>query len=152
MTDAPHFVSPPPKNRTPRKRMDGARSIMTEVDGRSAYARRWRDLCALLISDAGGADRLSELKLGLIRRAATLMLSCERLEADLAEGRPADLDLLGRLVGHTCRIAEVLGLNRVSRDVTPSLDAIVRDISAKNDKSSKPPKTPIVIEDSEDVS
>lgn len=103
----------------------GSRALLMETDGRTAWARRYKDLCALLISDAGGIACLSELKLGLIRRAATLMLSCEKLETDIAEGRDVDLDQLGRLIGHARRVAETLGLDRVTRDITPTLAEIV---------------------------
>lgn len=104
----------------------GSRALLMETDGRTAWARRYKDLVALLIDDLGGMAGLSELKLGLIRRAATLMLSCEKIETDIAEGRPVDLDQLGRLVGHVRRCAETLGLDRVVKDVTPDL----RDILA----------------------
>ncbi|WP_363347429.1 hypothetical protein [Methylocystis echinoides] len=103
----------------------GSRALLMETDGRTAWARRYKDLVALLIDDLGGMAGLTELKLGLIRRAATLMLSCERLETDIAEGREVDLDLLGRLIGHVRRVAETLGLDRAVKDVTPSLADIV---------------------------
>jgi hypothetical protein len=40
------------------------------LDGRSASARRYRDLVNSYIADMGGADRCSDIKLGLLRRLA----------------------------------------------------------------------------------
>lgn len=98
-----------------------------------------KDLCALSIDDAGGLAGLSELKLGLIRRAVTLMLSCKKLETDIAKGREVGLDQLGRLIWHVRRVAETLGSDRVIREVTPSLGDIITKIQAKPETARKPP-------------
>jgi hypothetical protein len=101
---------------------NGARAFVLG-DGNSPWARRQRDLIALHLADLGGEERLSENQLSLCRRAATLETELEMLEGQLSLGKVADLDLYNRLSGNLRRILESLGLERKSRDVTPSLSA-----------------------------
>lgn len=90
-------------------------------NGCSPWARRQLDLIALHASDLGGLDHLSENQFSLCRRAATLETELEMLEGQLSLGKVADLDLYNRLSGNLRRILESLGLERVSRNVTPDL-------------------------------
>jgi hypothetical protein len=102
-----------------------ARSLFVDGDGRSPWARRYRDLVGLICEDAGGVSLLTELRLALIRRAAALVVECERMENALADGEEIDVDLLARLSSHVRRIAESIGLDRVKRDTVPTLDQLV---------------------------
>jgi len=52
------------------------------LDGRSQTARRFRDLVETIGNDLGGVDHLSEGQKQLIRRAATLSIMAEAMEAD----------------------------------------------------------------------
>jgi len=104
-----------------------------EIDGRGLWARRYRDAVASLCADAGGVAGLSELRLALIRRCAALIVESERMEGELASGKPVDLDLMARTAGHLRRIAETLGIDRVQRDVTPSLETIAARHRKPND-------------------
>jgi hypothetical protein len=88
------------------------------ADGNAAWTRRWRDLKALYADDLGGESALSEIQLGLIGTAATLRCELERLDGRLSVGEAIDTDLYGRIAGHYRRIAETLGIERRSRDVT----------------------------------
>jgi hypothetical protein len=56
------------------------------IDGRSAEARRFRDVCHGLAADFGGPDQINEATALLIRNAATLSLHLERLQARLTAG------------------------------------------------------------------
>jgi hypothetical protein len=94
-----------------------ANALFVTADGRSPWARRYRDLIHYFAHDAGGAENLTEIKLSLIRRAASLAVECERLEGMLAEGKECDVDLLARMSSHLRRIAETIGLDRKMRDV-----------------------------------
>jgi hypothetical protein len=114
-----------------RSRVTTGRSLFAESDGRSPWARRFRDLLHLHCDDLGGADTLSECQLSLVRRMATLEITLEQLEGEMAEGREVDLDLYGRLSGHLRRIVETCGVKRVKRDVTPKLHAYVAAQTAK---------------------
>jgi hypothetical protein len=91
-------------------------------DGRGAWTRRWRDLVELHVSDCGGAAAISEAMISLCRRVAAIEVQLEQMEACMSEGDlKVDLDLYNRLAGNLRRMLESIGLQRVSRDVTPDL-------------------------------
>lgn len=110
---------------TTRSKVTNGRNLFVDGDGRGAWARRFRDLCALHIEDLGGSMVLSEAQGSLIRRAATLEVELERQEGLLAKGEEVDLDAYSRAAGHLRRILETLGIERRKRDVTPSLADLV---------------------------
>jgi hypothetical protein len=106
-----------------RSRVTNGSKLLPLSDGRSATARRFRDLYEDISADLGGLDRLSEGQRQLIRRAAMLSAECERLEAMSARGEAEfDIDLYGMLCDRLGRLFGRLGLERKSKDVTPSLD------------------------------
>jgi hypothetical protein len=123
------------KNTIPRRRLDPsltkARSAITngsmllpDIDGRSAWARRLRDLVNDAVSDLGGRDMVSSAEMILIRRASMLTLQSELMEQHWAdnggEASPRQIDTYQRLTGSLRRVLESLGLQRRARDVTPN--------------------------------
>jgi hypothetical protein len=100
-----------------RSRITNHRDLLPGVNGRSGAARRFRDLVSSYISDMGGLDRCSEIKLGLLRRLAAATVQAELLEAKMVNGEPVDVGQLCTLASTTVRIASRLGLERVPRDV-----------------------------------
>lgn len=105
-----------------RSRISNGKALLHGVDGRSVWARRFRDLIDLHIQDGGGD--VSEAKRSIIRRASALEVELERLEAKFAlagEADAADLDLYQRASNTMRRHLESVGLERVARDVTPPL-------------------------------
>jgi len=100
----------------------------SDIDGRTTWPRRFKTLFDKYVSDLGGIETVSTAKQSLIRRAVVTEIELERIEAKLAvQESPSDkmLDLYGRLGGHLRRTFEVLGIERIARDVTPSLDSIL---------------------------
>ena len=84
-----------------------------------------RDLIALHLADLGGEDNVSEAERSIIRRVATLTVELERMESVFAlagEAQPEQLDLYQRTAGNLRRLLEAVGLERRSRDITPSLE------------------------------
>ena len=71
------------------------------------------------LSDMGGLDRCSEIKLGLLRRLAAATVVAELLEAKMVNGEQVDVGQLCTLASTTVRIASRLGLERVPREVEP---------------------------------
>jgi hypothetical protein len=71
------------------------------------------------IADMGGIDRVSEIKLGLLRRLAATTVQAEVLEAQMINGEVVDVGTLCVLASTTVRLSTRLGLERVARDVTP---------------------------------
>ena len=89
------------------------------MDGRSAIARRFRDLVDAIISDMGGDEVISEGQRQLARRSAALSVQCEQIEAIMANGGPIDLNDYVRLVNALNRVLGSIGLKRRMKDVTP---------------------------------
>jgi len=109
---------------THRSAMTNGSVVLPGVDGRSTWVRRLRDLIALHLADLGGEDAVSAAERSIVRRAATLTVELERLEAKFATAGQAEA---GELALYTTtsntlkRLLEAVGLRRRSRDVTPDL-------------------------------
>jgi hypothetical protein len=103
------------------------------VDGRSAPARRFRDLVNAYVADMGGLDRCSEIKLGLMRRLAATTVQAEMLEARMVNGEAVDIASLCTLASTTVRLSQRLGLERRARTVTPSLNQYLAGRTAPTD-------------------
>jgi|SoiMethySBSTD1v2_1073268.scaffolds.fasta_scaffold49613_8 hypothetical protein len=86
------------------------------VDGRTAYARRYRDILAQLTSDAGGDP--SEAQAIIIRRATQLAVWCEMAEADAASGLSLNVAEYCTATNTLRRLLLDLGLERRLRDIT----------------------------------
>jgi hypothetical protein len=89
-----------------------------DADGRSAPARRFKDILGAVVSDLGGLDLLSEGQKQLARRAAMLSLECERLEGASISGETIDIEVYASLTDRLGRCLQRLGLKRQARDVT----------------------------------
>jgi hypothetical protein len=96
-------------------------AMWNNVDARSAVSRRVYDICAAIVGDLGGADRLSETKLSLVRRFASLAVLAEAQEAKLANGEEVNVMELAHLSSALVRLATRIGLKRVPREVIPTL-------------------------------
>lgn len=106
---------------TAASRVTNGKETLPGVDGRSAVARRYHDICAAIAADQGGADRMSEARLQLVRRFAAAAVLAEQMEARLARGEKIDVGQHAHLSSTLCRLAQRIGLKRVARDVTPTL-------------------------------
>ena len=95
--------------------------LLPGLDGRSASARRFRDLVNAFVADMGGLDCCSEIRLGLLRRLAATTVQAEILEARMVNGEAIDIATLCTLASTTVRLSQRLGLERRARNVTPSL-------------------------------
>jgi len=102
---------------------------IVDSDGRSAWARRMRDVIVLHLGDLGGEDNVSEAEKSIIRRVAALTCELERMEslfAEFGEASPEQLDLYQRTAGNMRRLLEAVGLERRSKDVTPTLEEYLK--------------------------
>ena len=107
---------------TLRSRVTNGKTLFAEGgDMRAPWARRLRDVLELHLSDMGGADNASEAERSILRRAATLTVELERLEAKFAEGNSnnKDLETYQRCANTLRRLLGATGLQRRARDVTP---------------------------------
>jgi len=90
----------------------GTGSFLDGVDHRSAYARRFKELMASMVDDMGGDGAVGEAQKQLIRRAATLSLQAEILEAKAATGEGFDPDAFTKLTNTLNRVLSSLGLKK----------------------------------------
>lgn len=98
--------------------------VSTPNGNETKWARRFRDVL-VVISDMG-RDGLSEGQRQLARRAATISITCEKMEGDAAAGHDIDLEQYGRLTDRLGRCFARLGLRRQARDVGPTLSDVLR--------------------------
>jgi hypothetical protein len=116
--------SPAPAGRTARSRVTNGKSLwLDNADKRGPAARRFRDIFAAIVSDLGGGDLLTEGQKQLARRCSLLAVECEQIEAKAVAGEEIDLEAYGVMTDRLGRAFQRLRLKRVSKDVTPSLQA-----------------------------
>jgi hypothetical protein len=104
-----------------RSRVTNGKEILPGIDWRSPTARRYRDLVAQIAADQGGADRMSESRLQLIRRFAASACMAESMEADLANGKTIDVAQHALLCSTLVRLAQRIGIDRTAREIVPTL-------------------------------
>lgn len=122
---------------TARSRVSNGKDWLANVDQRSSIARRYRDLMASTIADAGGLSECSQARLQLIRRLAALSVQLEALEAKLADGADIDIAEYTSLTSTLVRVVSRLGLNRVPKLVGPNLGDILRaDLAQQRERQS----------------
>jgi len=119
----------------------GPGRFLPGIDGRSAWAKRVRFFIAQHLSDLGGLENCSEAEKSIIRRASVLSIEMERLERRFALV-PLDqmvsineLDLYSRLANSLRRLLDVTGLERRSKDITPTIDQYVANHSNDPDNT-----------------
>jgi hypothetical protein len=104
-----------------RAKASNRRDSLVGVSGRSVAGRRFTDLVTAIGADQGGLDQLSEVRLQLIRRFATLVVLSERQEVRLAQGEDVDVGQFTTLANGLIRYAALLGLDRIPRAIEQPL-------------------------------
>ncbi len=85
-------------------------SFLDRVDGRSVEARRYREVYRHLVFAIDGDAELNEAQRQLIRRASTLIVESERMEATLAKGDQIDFETYCKLTNTLSRLFRSLGI------------------------------------------
>jgi hypothetical protein len=109
------------------------------LDGRSRTAMRFRDLVEGMENDLGGSDRLSEGQKQLIRRAATLSIMSESVEADFVRNLAFDGEAYGVVCDRLGRCLQRLGLERVAKPVNDGSQALAEYFSRPPPKEGAAP-------------
>jgi len=109
-----------------RSRVSNGTDILPDVDGRSLIARRYRDIIGAILVDQGGVDQCSESRKQLVRRFAASAVLAEQMEARLANGEEIDVATHALLVSSLVRVAQRIGIDRVAKDIGPTLSDILR--------------------------
>jgi hypothetical protein len=116
-------ATPPAKNARLRSKVTNGKRTFVEGDGRSPWARRWRDLIELHVADLGGLANLSEAQRSLVKRASTIEIELEQIEGKLSEGKAQDLATYATAAAHLRRLLESLGLERRARNMGNVVDS-----------------------------
>jgi hypothetical protein len=74
----PDSATVAPMKATARSRVTNGSAVLPDVDGRSTWVRRLRDLIGLHLSDLGGEDAVSEAERSIIGRAAKATATSSR--------------------------------------------------------------------------
>jgi hypothetical protein len=123
-----------PKPSAQRSRLANGTKLLPMTDGRSAIARRFKDLVQDISSDLGGVEHLSEGQRQLIRRAAMLSAECERLEAMSARGEAGfDIDVYGMLCDRLGRLFGRIGLERIAKTVMSPMERLEQHRKARRE-------------------
>lgn len=102
-----------------RSRVTNGTKLIAGLDGRSASARRYRDLSMSLADDLGGAATMTEAQRALVRQAAAMIVQSEKLQAAILRGDIVDSEQLTRLANAATRILSRLGIKRAPRELGP---------------------------------
>ena len=113
--------SPRHRSSKQRSRMTNGTALLPDIDGRSAIARRLKDITSAIVADQGGAEQCSESRLQLVRRFAAAAVIAEQMESRLANGEQIDIEEYALLCSTLTRLAQRIGIDRRAKDVTPSL-------------------------------
>ena len=113
------------RSRTLRSRVTNGKELLANVDGRTAAARRYRDLTISLADDLGGASSLTETQTALVRQAAAMIVQSEKLQGEVLRGEVVDSEQLVRLANAATRILSRLGLKRTIVHPPSRLDAML---------------------------
>jgi hypothetical protein len=117
-----------------RSAVTNGRSVLPNVDGRTLVARRYHDICSAIVVDQGGADRLSEARLQLIRRFAACACLAEQMESRLVNGETVDISEHALLTSSLVRVAQRIGINRVAK-IVPALSDYLDAKAAEPEES-----------------
>jgi len=123
MSDAAGSAHPTPRYEDKRTRahISNHYDLLPGWDGRSAGARRYRDLVLEIVADQGGIENLAQARLQLIRRFAAASVLAESLEASLVDGKTIDIAEHAQLCSSLVRLAQRIGINRRLKNITPDL-------------------------------
>ena len=109
-----------------RSKISNGRDLLPDIDCRSLVARRYRDIASAVLADQSGADQCSEARKQLIRRFAAAAVLAEQMESRLANGEEINIAEHATLSSTLVRLAQRIGIDRVSKDIGPSLGDLMR--------------------------
>ena len=116
------------RSKRPLSAVTSGRRLLLDGDVNSAWSRRYRDIIAYLTSDLGGREMVGEAKAALIRDCAALEIVLEKMRGRMSADQHVDVERYARIAAHRRRLLETIGLERVARDVTPTLESFLTKI------------------------
>jgi hypothetical protein len=102
-----------------RSRVTNGSKMIAGVDGRSADARRYRDLAMSFADDLGGAAVLTEAQRALVFQAAALVVKSESMNGAMIRGEDVNVEQQTRVANALGRTLNRLGIKkREAKSVT----------------------------------
>ena len=117
-------------------RLEGQR-LLPNVDQRSAQYQRYKVIIEQMVVDAGGGGGLTEARKQLIRRFAAGSVLAEQLEVRIAKGELVSVQDYSSLSSTLVRLATRVGLNRTSKNVTPSIASYIEHINERDKEAAE---------------
>jgi hypothetical protein len=102
------------------------------LDLRLAANRQFNQTVAGIISDLGGKDNISTVLEGLVEAYAGARSNLDSLNVRMLLGQDIDLTEYSTVASTLVRLAQRMGLERRTRDVTPSLAEYLVDDEASD--------------------
>jgi hypothetical protein len=124
---------------THRSRLTNGKDLLPDIDGRSAAARRFKDIIGQIITDQGGIDACAESRLQLVRRFAAAAVLAERLESRIANGEDIDIAQHAVLCSTLVRIGARIGINRRLRNIVPDPLEYAREFEEADEVEEREP-------------
>ena len=110
---------------------DKARLLVREnLDGRTKARRQFDAIATGIAADLGGEDRLSTVQKHLVEAFAGAAIHVHDLNARLLLGEQVDIVEHSQAISTMVRVASRIGLDRLARDVSPSIADITAEIEA----------------------
>ncbi len=109
-----------------RDENDNAPGTLPDLEEHLLIGRRYREIMAALVKDQGGPDRLAEARLQLIRRYAAVAVLAEQMESRMLRGGAIRVAEHALLCGSLVRLAQIIGLDPKTRELTPTLENYLR--------------------------
>jgi len=111
------------------------------VSNASHWVVRAKQLINAYVDDLGGLPNTSEAERSIIRRAAIIVIECERLERRFALVPPEktvsfkELEMYSRLSNTLRRLIDLTGLERRTASLVPTIEAYVSAHAADPDNT-----------------
>jgi hypothetical protein len=110
---------------------NGTAAFLGDVDRRSLQARRHVDLLEMLVAQLGGVENVTTEQIEIARRAAGLGAFFDRCEAAMAREEEIDMQPYFSACNNLRRLLVTLGLERVARDITLSVEEYIERKTAE---------------------
>jgi hypothetical protein len=85
----------------------------TSATSNDPKARRFRDLVNIFVEQLGGLERVSEIRLGMIRQLAVITVKSEEIAARMVMDQEVDVPTMCMLASTILRLSSRLGLERI---------------------------------------
>ena len=106
---------------------------LSDLDRRTSAYMRTAETLEGILSDLGGADRLTTLERSLAESVAVMGTMLKDFEIRFLKGEQIDVAAYTTLANARRRDATTIGLERRKRDVTPDIRAFVKSYAGQRE-------------------